>query len=96
MIIPNISPQRQALAITSGISLIFFFGIAAALALAIGVVWALAQLLLLALESIVECMNAIGATYAGADPLVKFLLLVSIAYVAYRAARVAVRKRERA
>lgn len=90
MVIPGaqkFTPRQQAAAMTGGLALIIWLGVAAAIALALAALWLVAQLALLTLQTIVECMNAIGTTYQAADPLIKFCLLVVIGYVVYRAGK---------
>lgn len=76
-----------AYAQVSGVLTIMFLGMAAAAALVIGAIWLLAQVALLALQSLTECISTIGSTYQGADAFTRFLILVSIGYVVYRVLR---------
>lgn len=81
------SLRQQAAALTTALALIITLGIAAALALVLAALWFLAEFALLTVQTIVECMNALGTTYQAADPLIKFCLLVVIGYVLYRAGK---------
>jgi hypothetical protein len=83
----QLSPQRQAHIYASGFLAIITLGTLALIALCIAALWALVELASLLLTATVEACSSIGATYAAADPLVKFLILASLAYLGYRVGR---------
>lgn len=87
MISMNAPKGQQAAAITAGYMLVIFLGIAAIVAIVLGCLWAIAQLFLLVLQCVIECLSTIGTTYQAADPLVKFLILVAIGFLVYRAGK---------
>lgn len=62
-------------------------GIAGCLALALGALWLVAELCLLVLQVVIECFTTMSTLYSQSDPLIKFVLLVTIGYVIYRAGR---------
>jgi hypothetical protein len=84
MIMPNISQRQQAQFMTTGLLLVMFLGMVSAFALVFGLLYVLAQLLLLAIEAIVQTSQAIGATFQAGDSLTKFLILFIVGYILYR------------
>ena len=82
-----LSPRRQAHIYASGFLVLLTLGTLAAIGLCLAALWLLVELTMLLLISIIECCSAIGTTYAAADPLVKFLILVAIGAVFYYAGR---------
>lgn len=79
--------RQEALIITVGLFTVLSLGVIAAIALVIGAFWCLFQLTFLALQSIIEVSRSIGATFNAADPLVRFLILVAIGCVVFRASK---------
>jgi len=82
-----LTPQRQAHIYATGFLTIITLGTFAVVAACLAALWAVVELATLLLTSIVECCSTIGATYTAADPLVKLLILASLAYVTYRVGR---------
>lgn len=93
MILQDIwSPQRQAHVFAVGALVIITLGTLATIALCIAALWLLVELATLLLTVTVEACATIGQTFTAADPLVKFLILASIAYIVYRGFKRMVRK----
>lgn len=87
MIMPNVTQRQQAQFMTAGLLMVMFLGMTSALALAFGILYALAQLLLLVVRAIVETSQAIGATFQAGDSLTKFLILFIVGYILYHAGK---------
>jgi hypothetical protein len=83
----TISPRTQAAVITLGLLTFVTIGVTACIALILGIVYLFVNFVLITLQAILETVSMIAATYAAADPLVKFLLFVLVAYGLYRAYR---------
>lgn len=83
----HLTPQRQAHVYAAGLLTIITLGTFAVIAACFVALWLLVELATLLLTATVEACNTIGQTYASADPLVKFLLLVAIGFVVYHAGR---------
>ncbi|HVU68017.1 MAG TPA: hypothetical protein VHD63_12840 [Ktedonobacteraceae bacterium] len=83
----HLTPQRQAHIYATGLLTILTLGTLAAIGACLAALWALVELATLLVTSIVECCSLFGQTYASADPLVKFLLLVALGFVIYRVMR---------
>lgn len=82
-----LTPQRQAHIYATGLMTIVALGTISLIALCLAALWLLIELATLIVQSVVECLTTIGTTYASADPLVKFLILVGIGFVVYRLVR---------
>lgn len=80
----NFTPKQTAAAASAGMLTILILGSLAAFTLVIGAFWIVVQVATLAMTSIVEALGSIGATYQAADPMIRFLILISIGYVLYR------------
>jgi hypothetical protein len=80
-----LSPQQQARVIASGVLLIMFLGMSAAVGVVIAALWALAQLLILATESILDAARTLATLYQSSGPFIQFCLLVALGYAMYRA-----------
>lgn len=83
----HLTPQRQAHIYATGLLTIITLGTFAVIAACLAALWLLVELATLLLTAMVEACNTIGQTYASADPLVKFLILVALGFVVYRAGR---------
>lgn len=83
----TLSPRQQAAVFTTGYMAVLFIGILATIALCFAALWLVFQACFLALASIVEALQSIGSLYAASDPMIRFLILVALAYGAYRIAR---------
>lgn len=83
----HLTPQRQAHIYATGLLTILTLGTLAAIAACLAAIWLVVELATLLLTATVECCATIGATYAGADPLVKFLILVALGFVACHTGR---------
>lgn len=79
----HITPKQQANIFATGFLVIITLGTLASIGLCIAALWLLVELGQLLLTAIIECCQSIGATYQAADPLVRFLILVSIGFVVY-------------
>lgn len=82
-----LTPRQQAHLYASGALTIIILGTLALFALCLVALWAVVELAALLLQSALECLTTVGATYASADPLVKFLILVGIGAVLFYLAR---------
>lgn len=80
-----LTPQREASLWATTLLVTISLGTLALIALVFVALWLLVELAQLLLTATVEACNTIGATYASADPLIKFLLLVALGFVVYRA-----------
>lgn len=79
-----ITPRQTATFTAIGFSLVVVFGVSTCIVLAFALLWCAVQVCLLMLQSAVAALLAIGALYTSADPLIKFCLLICIAYLIYR------------
>ena len=82
-----ISPQRQAHLYATGMLTILALGTLASFAVVLTALWLLVQLVTLMIQSSIEALTTLGATYQVADPLVRFLMLVALAYGLYHLVR---------
>lgn len=80
-------PQHQAHIYATGLLAIITLGTLALIGLCIAALWFLVELVQFLLIAIVESCATIGQTFSTADPLVKFLILASLAYIGYRIGR---------
>jgi len=83
----HLTPQRQAHIYATGLLTILTLGTFAVIAACFAALWGVVELATLALTAIVEACNIIGQTYASADPMIRFLLLVALGLVAYKIGR---------
>jgi ABC-type Co2+ transport system permease subunit len=74
----------QALSATVGLVTFVFVGVAACLALVVGACYLAVSFVLLILQALVEVFGSLAATWAGADPLLKVIILAAVAYGGYR------------
>lgn len=74
----------QALIMTTGLLTFVCVGLAACLALVVGVFYLVVNLVLVLLAGIVEAFAGMAGLWAGADPFCKILVLVLLAYGGYR------------
>jgi hypothetical protein len=74
----------QALAVTVGLFTFICVGVLACFALVAAAFYFVVQFTLILLQSIVETFSCIGSTWAGANPLVKLVILVALVYGVYR------------
>jgi hypothetical protein len=91
----HLTPQRQASIYAQGLLILLALGTLTAIGLCIAALWLLVEVIQLLLTAIVEACTTIGATFQAADPLVKFLLLVAIGFVLYRAGQHFLRRTSR-
>lgn len=82
-----LSPARQAHIYASGMLTIITLGTLALIAACFAALWLLVEMATLIFTAIVESCALIGQLYTSADPLVKFLILLSISYASYRLIR---------
>lgn len=82
-----LTPQKQASVYATGLMTILALGTLSLIALILAALWLFVQLAALILQCVVECLTTIGYLYASADPLIKFLILVSVGFVVYRLVR---------
>lgn len=82
-----LTPKRQRHIYATGALTIITLGTCALFALCLVALWAIVELAALLLQSVLECLITVGAAYASADPLVKFLILVGIGAACYYLAR---------
>ncbi len=87
-----LSPERQAHLYATGMLTILTLGTLASIAAVVAALWLLVQVVILCLESTIEALTTVGATYQAADPLVRFLILLTIGAVLYRAGRFMLRR----
>lgn len=83
----HLSPRAQAHCYALGLLVALTLGTLAMIGLVVAAFWLLIQFCALLLSSTLEACSAIGGTFASADPLVKFLILASVAYIVYRVVR---------
>lgn len=88
----HLTASSQAHVFASGLLILLTLGTLAAIALCLAALWFLAELAALLLTTTIECCSTIAATYTAADPLVKFLILASLAIIAWRAGRQVLRR----
>lgn len=87
-----LTAQRQAHIYATGLLAIITLGTLALIGLCFVALWFLVELAQLLLTAIAESCAIIGQTFTTADPLVKFLILVSLAYLTYRAGKHVLRR----
>lgn len=85
--IQNIRLDPRNHVYVSGLVALLTFGTFGLLATCIAALWLLFQFVLLAFQSMVECGNAIAATFQAADPLIRFLMILAVGFVLYRIVR---------
>lgn len=96
IIIENANQQRvQGLVFVTGLMTFVCVGVAACLALVVGVFYLVVQLILLLLQLSVETFSSIGAIWVSADPFMKVVILAALIYGGYRVYQWRTKKRER-
>lgn len=83
----HITPRQEAAVLTTGLLTVLFLGILACIAVIFAALWATVQIATLLLTSVIEALTSVGTTYQSADPMIRFLLLVTIGYIVWRAMR---------
>ncbi len=86
MIIPQdlTGARVQALTMTIGLFTFVSVGVAACIALVIGLFYLVVGLVMVVLQAITEVFATIATTWASADPFLRVVLLAAIAYGGYR------------
>lgn len=79
----RLSLKQQADIFGMGLSTIIILGIIALVLGCLGALWLFVQIVSLLLSAIVEAAGVIASTYQGADPMVKFLILVAVGVAIY-------------
>ncbi len=74
----------QALSVTVGLLTFVFVGVAACVALIVGAFYLVVSFVLLVLQALTEVFSGLAATWAGADPLLKVVILAALIYGGYR------------
>lgn len=86
MIIPQdiAGARTQALSVAVGLFTFVSVGVAACLALVVGLFYLVVSFVLLLFQAIAETFSSLAVAWAGADPVFKVLILVAVAYGVYR------------
>lgn len=75
--------RYQASSAFIGLITIFVVGLAGCVAIILATLWLISQLAYILISASIETLNAIGLLYLSSDPLIKFVLLVAVAYGVY-------------
>jgi ABC-type Co2+ transport system permease subunit len=86
MIIPEemTGARVQALTMTVGLLTFVSVGLAACLALVMAVFYLVVSFVLIVLQAIAEVFSEMALTWAGANPLLKLIILAAVFYGGYR------------
>lgn len=79
-----LSPKEQARLFLAGFFFIMLLGMTAAAALVIAALWIVSQVLILALESIIQAAHTLTIMYQESGPFVEFCLLVALSFAVYQ------------
>lgn len=79
----NISPKTQAHIYATGLVSLITLGTFALIALCFVALWMVVQFATLLLTSMIEALSTVGQLYATSDPMIKFLILVSLGSMVY-------------
>lgn len=85
--IPGLTPRTTASLAVLGLTTIVTAGVAACVATILAILWGLVELALLFLQATVSTLTVIGSTFIAAQPTIRLLVLVLIAYAVYRVYR---------
>ena len=80
-------PRMFVYAQVAGTLAIMFLGITAAIALVIGFMWLVAQVLILALESVLQALHTVSLLYTTSGPFIQFCLLMALSFAIYQAGK---------
>lgn len=88
-----LTPRQFTSVLTVGFMAVIFMGVVSTIVLLFFALWLVFQFCFLALASVIEAAQSVGSLYSSSDSMIRFLILVSLAYGAYRAGRHLLRKR---
>jgi len=81
MIMQDVSGARaQAMVVMIGLCTFVSVGVAACLALVVGLFYVAVSCVLLVLQAVSEVFHGLASVWIGADPLLKVLILVAVVY----------------
>lgn len=80
----TLTPYQQASLFYAGVLVIMLLGMIAAAALIIAALWVVSQVLILALESIIQAAHTLTIMYQESGPFVEFCLLVALSFAVYQ------------
>ena len=85
MIMQDVSGARaQAMVVMIGLCTFVSVGVAACLALVVGLFYLTVSFVLLVLHALTEMFSSLASVWTSADPLLKVLILAALGYGAYR------------
>lgn len=85
--IPMLTRQRQSQLLVGGLLLVMLLGMTTGLALVIGVLWLVSQVLILAIESVLLALHTLASLYETSGPFIQCCLLLALVYGSYRAGK---------